>query len=352
MELSIRADKRFPGFSLTVDFAVNGSRVGIFGPSGSGKSTLFGMLAGLVRPDAGAIRLDGATLFDRERGIDLPPEQRRIGVVFQHAHLFPHLSVRGNLLYGWQRLAPKERRIDQQALIDVLNLAPLLDRGVTTLSGGERQRVALGRAVLASPRLLIMDEPLTGLDESLKLRIIPHLNRVSTEFAIPFLFISHDAQEMRLLTDKVLEFAAGRMVGESSPEALARRRLETGHGGYLNLLRLDDPRPVDDLWSLRWGTSRLVMLEPGNPTGETVVELAAKDVTLFKRHPEASSARNLLPCRVAGLFAIGNRVGVELACGDRTLVAQVVGDAARELGLAVGVDVVAAIKASAFRPLY
>jgi len=117
-------------------------------------------------------------------------------------------------------------------------------------------------------------------------------------------------------------------------------------------MRLDDPRPVDDLWSLRWGNQRLILTEGCHPNDETIVELAAKDVTLFKRHPEASSARNLLDCRVTGLFTVGNRVGVELACGDRTLIAQVVSDAARELGLIVGAEVVAAVKASAFRRLY
>ena len=352
MELSVRLKKRFPGFAFDVDFRVDGTRIGVFGPSGSGKSTLFGLLAGLLKPDAGAIRLDGDTLFDWEHGIDVPPEKRRVGVVFQRAHLFPHLSVRRNLLYGWQRLHHQERRIDPQALIAVLNLGSLLERSVTTLSGGERQRVALGRAVLAAPRLLIMDEPLTGLDETLKYQIIPYLNRVCAEFAIPFLFISHDPQEMRLMTDNVLEFAAGQLVDMTTPETLARRRLASGRSGYLNLLHLDDPRPVDDLWSLRWGANRLVMTEPGNRDGQTMVELAAKDVTLFKNHPEASSARNLLACRVTGLFAVGNRVGVELACDDRLLVAQVVGDAVRELELAVGLDVVAAIKASALRRLY
>ena len=165
MKLEVTLRKNLGTFCLDTAFAVEGTRIGVFGPSGSGKSTLFGLLAGLIRPDAGVIRLDDDILFDRTRGIELPPEKRRIGVVFQQAHLFPHLSVRRNLLYGWQRLTSQERRIDPQALITVLHLETLLDRKVTTLSGGERQRVALGRAVLACPRLLIMDEPLTGLDE-------------------------------------------------------------------------------------------------------------------------------------------------------------------------------------------
>lgn len=352
MELAVQVVKRFSSFHLNADFSATGKRIGIFGPSGSGKSTLFGLLAGLVRPDDGVICLDGDVLFDRKRGIDLPPEKRRIGVVFQQSSLFPHLSARRNLLYGWQRLDPRDRRIDPQDLIDVLNLDALLDRKITNLSGGERQRVALGRAVLACPRLLIMDEPLTGLDENLKYQIIPYLNRVCAEFTIPFLFISHDQQEIRLMTDTVLEFANGQFVDEMKPETLARRRLGNGRTGYVNLLYMDDPRPADDLWDMRWGTNRLVMTEAGNPTGETVLELAAKDVTLFKCHPEASSARNLLACQVTDLFAVENRIGVELACGNRFLVAQVVKDAARELALEVGSCVVVAVKASAFRRLY
>lgn len=236
MKLEVSVRKRIGEFCLDTAFAVEGSRIGVFGPSGSGKSTLFGLLAGLFRPDAGTIRLDGDILFDRERGIDLPPEQRRIGVVFQQAHLFPHLSVRHNLLYGWKRLASQERRIDPQAVVAVLKLEALLERSVTTLSGGERQRVALGRAVLACPRLLIMDEPLTGLDETLKYQIIPYLNGVCAQFSIPFLFISHDPQEIRLMTDTVLEFTDGRLVGEAQPEAVARRRFDGARTGYLNML--------------------------------------------------------------------------------------------------------------------
>jgi molybdate transport system ATP-binding protein len=310
------------------------------------------MVAGLVTPDDGFIALDGEVLFDSGRKIDVPTAKRRIGMVFQQAHLFPHLSVRGNLLFGWRRLAPRERKIDPQALIAALNLEHLLENPVTTLSGGERQRVALGRAVLACPRLLLMDEPLTGLDDDLKYQVIPYLNRVVDEFGIPLLFISHALQEIRLLTDTVLEFNAGRLSGEISPESLARRQLGSDRDGYFNLLQVDGLQPAGELWAWRWGEQRLVMTEGWSREGTTVVALAAKDITLFKRHPEASSARNLIGCRVTDLFPMGNRIGVELTCGDCALVAQVVGDAAEELELTVNGNVVAAIKASAFRRLY
>ena len=216
-------------FRFSAAFSLTASRCGIFGPSGSGKSTLMHLLAGLLNPDRGTISLAGQTLFDAGAGINVPSEQRRIGVVFQHAHLFPHMDVRRNLFYGWRRTETAERRIAPEALIEVLNLGHLLDRGVNRLSGGERQRVALGRTVLACPRLILMDEPLTGLDEELKYQIIPYLKRVLAEFDIPLLFISHSLREMRLMTDEVLVFRRGDTGGpddhrRSGPQQHGHRR--------------------------------------------------------------------------------------------------------------------------------
>ena len=209
MRLTVSVQKKLGQFQFAADFDLAGHRVGLFGPSGSGKSTLMHLLAGLLRPDCGSIRLDDTVLFDSARGIDLAPEQRRVGVVFQHSLLFPHLSVRRNLLYGWRRTAEAEQRIDPETIIEVLHLGHLLDRGVNLLSGGERQRVALGRTILACPRLILLDEPLSGLDEELKLQIMPYLNTVVSRFAMPLVFISHSLLEMRLMTEQVLVVAEG-----------------------------------------------------------------------------------------------------------------------------------------------
>lgn len=351
MKLEVALQKRFGEFRLDAGFTVAGSRVGIFGKSGSGKSTLVGMLSGLVRPDSGLIRLDGETLYDGCRGICLDPEKRRIGVVFQHAHLFPHLNVQRNLLFGYNRIPAKERRIDPGALCEVLGLAPLLARSVETLSGGERQRVALGRAVLSCPRFILMDEPLNGLDEGLKYQIIPYLKRVFAEFGIPLLFISHSLNEMRLMTDEVLLFEQGRLVSQTSAEILARRLMGKNRVGYINLLDLHRPRLLDDLWEYDWGPHRLILTEESRAE-KSLFELSSKDITLFKAHPEASSARNLLRCTVTGVFESANRIGVELDCGGYPLVSQVVRDAARALDIRPGVELFAIIKASAFRKLY
>src|SRR6185369_8954021 len=238
MQLSMTTRKSFGAFTLTTDFNVSGDRVGIFGVSGSGKSTLVSMLAGLVEPDDGEIVLDGDCLFSSAQVINLRPEQRRISMVFQQHCLFPHLSVRNNLLYGFNRCPKNLRTIDFDTLVAVLKLDGLLGRGVTKLSGGEKQRVALGRAILANPRLLLMDEPLSALDDSLRFQIIPYLKSVSEQFCIPYLFISHSLLEMRLMSDQVLNVAGGRIIGISTAEELARQRLGASQIGYINLLRL------------------------------------------------------------------------------------------------------------------
>jgi molybdate transport system ATP-binding protein len=350
VELDVDIEKHNGSFHFAASFSLSASRCGIFGPSGSGKSTLMHLLAGLQNPDRGAIRLGGQTLFDSTGGINRAPERRRIGVVFQHAHLFPHMDVKRNLCYGWKRTPAAKRRITPEALIEVLNLGHLLDRGISRLSGGERQRVALGRTVLACPELVLMDEPLTGLDEELKHQIIPYLKKVFAEFDIPLLFISHSLREMRLMTDEVLIFKEGSLQGKMATEELARSNMATGGAGYINMLELGRPRPVGDLWGYRWGDGELILTELGE-TNENLFELDARDIVLFKNHPMATSARNLLTCLVIDLFGAKNRIGVELLCGNHRLVAQIVPDSVRELGIVEGTEVVAMIKASSFRKL-
>jgi molybdate transport system ATP-binding protein len=348
MELCVAVTKKYGAFDLVVDFTVTQDKVGVFGPSGSGKSTLVSLIAGLEQPDAGRIILNGDTLFDGATGV--PPEKRRIGIIFQHPHLFPHLNVKNNLLYGCNRCAPENRKIDFASLVEVLQLGHLLERGVNKLSGGEKQRVAIGRAVLSNPRLLLMDEPLSALDDTLRFQIISHLKSVCDTFAIPFLFISHSLLEMRLMTDQVLSVTAGRISGCSPAEELARSRMGQSPVGYINLLCLGRPEAVNGLFSYPWGKARL-LLSAGADRAESMVELSSKDIILFKQHPEAISARNLLHGSVRSLFSSGRKIGVELDCSGNTLIAEVVQEAVDELGIIPGSTVYAAIKASAFRML-
>ncbi|NTV49076.1 MAG: molybdenum ABC transporter ATP-binding protein [Geobacteraceae bacterium] len=350
MQLSIKVDKSFGAFTLSADFTVTGDRIGIFGTSGSGKSTLVSILAGLLKPDSGEVMLDGDILFSSDKHINRRPEQRRIAMVFQQHSLFPHLNVRNNMLYGYKRCPAEYRTIDFDTLVAVLKLEGLLERGVTNLSGGEKQRVALGRAILANPRLLLMDEPLSALDDSLRFQIIPYLKSVSEQFGIPYLFISHSLVEMRLMTDTVLAFEKGVMTCQSSSEQLARNLMGQSFSGYINLLKLGHPTPQSGLFAYPWGTSQL-LLSAGSDRDASMAELSSKDIILFKQHPEAISARNLLECTVRSLFNSGNKIGVELECSGNTLIAEIVQDAVNELSITPGGTIYAAAKASAFRML-
>jgi molybdate transport system ATP-binding protein len=350
MKLGIDIEKRLGNFSLSMRAEVSGERIGIFGASGSGKSSLVHMIAGLTAPDSGELYLDGTCLFSSRQRINIAPEKRRIAIVFQQAMLFPHISVKANLLYGYRRLLPENRKISPEAIIEVLNLQDLLDRGVNNLSGGEKQRVALGRAVLANPRLLVMDEPLSALDDSLRYQIIPYLKSVSEEFRIPYLFISHSLSEMQLMADQVLVMNNGNLTCISTPDDVARAGMARSPRGYLNLLRLDSAMYRDGLFHYPWGDGSLIISD-GKPDSESLFELSSRDIILFKQHPEAISARNLLECTVAEMFDSDGRKGIVLRSGGSTLVAEIVHSAAVDLGISPGSTMFAAIKASAFRRL-
>jgi molybdate transport system ATP-binding protein len=351
MNLSMKLTKHLDDFTLAADFSVEGNRIGIFGNSGGGKSTLINLLAGLLTPDNGEIVLNGDCLFSSSQRINLSPEKRRIAMVFQQHCLFPHLSVRKNLLYGFKRSPRELRTIDFDVLVKLLKIDRLLDRGVTNLSGGEKQRVALGRAILANPRLLLMDEPLSALDDNLRFQIIPYLRGVSERFGIPYLFISHSLVEMRLMTETVLVVERGGASHQTSSEELARSRMGESAVGFINLLELEGMVERDGLCVYHWPGGELYLSAGNRDTASGLFELSSRDIILFKRHPEAISARNLLECRVSSLFESGWKVGVELECNRGKLVAEVVPEAARELGIEQGSIVHAAFKASAFRRL-
>lgn len=261
------------------------------------------------------------------------------------------MNVRRNVLYGYSRTAKENRRIDPDTLLKVLGIESLQARNVTTLSGGERQRVALARTLLTCPQLILMDEPLSGLDEELKFQIIPYMNRVFNEYAIPLLFISHSLLEMRMMTEKVLVMENGKVRQHIDTESLAKTSWDTGRRGYINLLTLGPSRPHHDLFAYDWGDTTIILTEPGE-TEDNLFELDAREILLFKRHPEATSARNLLRCRVKQVYMSGNRARVELECSGKQLIAQIVPESVVELGIAEGCEVVAAIKASAFRRIF
>lgn len=209
--LRVDVEKQLGEFSLSASFESEGRVTGLFGASGAGKSSLINMIAGLLRPDRGTIVIDGETVDDTAAGIHVPTWRRRIGYVFQDARLFPHLNVAQNLDYGrrMNRLAPDPAQ--HAGVVDLLDIGALLDRRPGKLSGGERQRVALGRALLSKPRLLLLDEPLGALDEARKLEILPYLVRLRDEANVPMVYVSHDAAELRQLATQIVMLRQGRV---------------------------------------------------------------------------------------------------------------------------------------------
>jgi molybdate transport system ATP-binding protein len=220
--LRVDVAKRLGEFSVEACFASEGRVTGLFGASGAGKTSLINMIAGLLRPDRGMIAVDGETLDDTAANLHVPAHRRRIGYVFQDARLFPHLDVRQNLDYGRRMNRLADDPAQRARITDLLAIGSLLDRRPGQLSGGERQRVALGRALLAQPRLLLLDEPLGSLDEERKVEILPYLVRLRDEAGVPMVYVSHDADEMRQLATQVVMLRRGRVTAFGGPEVLPK----------------------------------------------------------------------------------------------------------------------------------
>jgi molybdate transport system ATP-binding protein len=222
--LSLHLVKQLGDFSI--DVAFDSPQVGVtalFGRSGAGKTSVVNMLAGLLRPDCGHIAVNGRILFDAEQGLHVPPEKRRVGYIFQDGRLFPHLSVKANLTFGMRRTPPAERRLTLEAVVDLLGIGHLLHRRPARLSGGEKQRVAIGRALLTSPALLLMDEPLASLDGRRKAEVLPFLARLCRELATPIIYVSHSLEEIRNLADRMVIMEAGRVAASGPLAALMQR---------------------------------------------------------------------------------------------------------------------------------
>ena len=207
MSFEISVAKRLGDHAIAFDHSSASKLVALFGPSGAGKTSILNMVAGLIEPDRGRIAVAGETLFDSEAGIDLPPERRHVGYIFQDARLFPHKRVRANLLYGHQLTSPERRWIGLDETCVFLGIAHLLDRWPRTLSGGEAQRVAIGRALLASPRLLLMDEPLSSLDAPRRDEILTVIERIRDELDVPILYVTHDRAEIERLGGELVMVA-------------------------------------------------------------------------------------------------------------------------------------------------
>ncbi len=337
-------------FALDLALEVPPGVTVLYGPSGAGKSLTLSALAGLV-PASGRITLEGRTLLDGSRSV--PPHLRKIGLVPQEGLLFPHMSVRANLRYGEARGGgePGGGAPEFETVSSVLELGALLDRWPRDLSGGERQRVALGRALLAGPGALLLDEPLAALDRERRARIVPYLRRVKERFAIPVLYVTHALDEALALGDRACVLAQGKKVVSGPPLEVfgsPRHALVPRLTGFENVLALEvkEHVPADGVTLARLGTVELVIPASEAPVGARVfLGLAANDVVLATEAPRGISARNVLAATVAELET-GPSVLVRLDVGGAPLVARLVPSAARALALAPGSRVFAIVKTS------
>ncbi|MBN9510124.1 MAG: molybdenum ABC transporter ATP-binding protein [Alphaproteobacteria bacterium] len=354
MTLAVALRHRFGTATLDIAFDVPTPGVtALFGPSGVGKSSVLAAIAGLLRPDACRVTLDGERLADTEAGIWQPTERRRVGFVFQDARLFPHLSVAANLRYGLRRAGAGATGFDE--VVALLGLSALLARRPHTLSGGERQRVAIGRALLAQPRLLLMDEPLASLDAARKDEILPYLARLDTALRLPILYVTHALDEVAQLADSVVLLAAGRVVAAGPLDAIAARAdtplaLRDDAGAVLTcrVAEHDTARRLSRLE--RDGLSLLV---PGQaaPLGSLVrVRVPAREVILARMEAAAIGAalslHNILPGTVRAIAedAEHGAAMVEIEAGGAPLLSRVTPDAVARLRLAPGSPVLALVK--------
>ena len=360
MDLKIDILVKQGDFVLDVDMHLTESAVGIFGHSGSGKSTLLRCLTGLTKPQCGRIELNGEVLFDSACKVWVPPHKRRIGMVFQDARLFPHWSVEKNLHAGDRDLAAADKPYSETQVIDLLEIRPLLKRSVKKLSGGEKQRVALARALLSYPRLLLMDEPVTGLDAALKQQILPFLNAVHRELDVPCVLVSHDLTEILQLSNELVLLEKGQMKGQGELLALVRdpKTLRMLRGaGLMNVLPM---LPLDHCDVS--GTSSLIPLTEGSHTAiirteywpdlpkheSTLFGIAPSEISLAIRPVEGISLQNQLSGKVMYLVETKERslCLVDVGC---PLMVEVTAQAVRELSLEPGSDIWCLFKACGVR---
>jgi molybdate transport system ATP-binding protein len=360
LALTIGCDR----FDLRLAWETDAIAIGLFGASGAGKSSVLEALAGIRPGVRGRIEVGGRTWLDSVRGLDVAAEHRGVGYVPQELALFPHLDVLGNLRFGERRAARLERRPTPERILELLELAPLARRPVTALSGGERQRVALGRALLSGPELLLLDEPLASLDLALRRRILPYLLRVREELGIPTLYVSHEPSEMTLLCDEICILERGQKVASGPPAALfgAHRPGAGASGdGPVNLLQGVVQRVAESL--------AVVEVEPGLsialadegsilPGQRVAFEVRGSDILLARGPVAGLSAQNVLAARVTGLHSPAEGdphapvvVSTELGRGGSCLAVVVSRRAARELALAPGEPVHLIFKAQVCRLL-
>lgn len=353
ISLEVSLSHRFPEFHLEVEFTASAGVTALFGRSGSGKTTIGNAIAGLLTPERGRVVVGGEVLFDTALGICLPPHQRQVGYVFQESRLFPHLTVRQNLLFGRWFSRKSSQLISLEQVLRMLDIAPLLERRPHGLSGGEKQRVAIGRALLSNPRLLLLDEPLAALDGFRKAEILPYLERIRDEAGLPILYVSHSVAEVARLANTVVLLQSGRVLrsGETEdiladPEAVPL--IGVREAGAVLPVRVEAHHP-DGLSELRADAEVLWIPQCTAPVGTRLrLRIHAQDILISLKRPEGMSALNVLPVTVDALHeGHGPGVAVRLTSGPHRLLARITRRSAQALKLEPGTSCFAILKSVA-----
>jgi len=362
VKLDVDITQKLGDFSLNTKFKCDESALGIFGPSGCGKSTLFRAISGLNRPDSGHIRLDEKTLFDADQNIFTPPHKRNIGLVFQDARLFPHWTVEQNIRAGeCINTNDKKPAYNFDDIVELLNIRGLIGRSIEDLSGGEKQRIAIGQTLLAHPRLLLMDEPVSGLDASLKMQILPFLAKVHKELKLPTVLISHDLGEILQLTDKLLLMRSGSIVGNDSLDKLVQNpeTLQELKGAELtNLIRgrvrsHDESRGITKLDSLK-SPDQLISIELAThlPVGSEIsIGIAANQIALSTSKVENISMRNQIEGSIIQTVHATDRSICHLETKAGPLFVEITPGTAQDLKLSEGASIYALFKSMATQHL-
>ena len=349
--LVFSARLRLGAFELDAAFSSGAGITALFGRSGAGKSTVLNLIAGLVAPDAGRIAVDGRALWDRAAGVALAPHARRVGYVFQEGRLLPHLTVRQNLLYGRFFSGGRKGLVAFDQAVALLGIAQLLDRRPGTLSGGEKQRVAIGRALLASPDLLLLDEPLASLDAPRKAEILYYVERLRDEVRIPMVYVSHSLDDVVRLADAMVLMSEGRVLGSGAVrEVMSRMELRPflgrHEGGAVLEARVARQDLESGLATLEFEGGVLEVADVEALVGERVrIRVRARDVSIALGRPVGVSIRNILAGTVVGLGEEeGPNSDVQLDLGGTALIARITRKSAQDLGLRPGLAVFALIK--------
>lgn len=356
--IEIEVELTRPGFRLEAESKLQSPVTGLLGPSGAGKSTLLGIIAGFIRPERGHVLLNDTCLFDSGRKINIPMHQRRIGMVFQDSRLFPHLNVRDNLQYGLKMLSAGQRRFEYRHIVDLLEIGHLQERRTFQLSGGEKQRVALGRALLATPRLLLLDEPLASLDIHLKNQILPFLRRIRNEIGIPMIYVSHSINEVLYLTSQVAMMSDGRLLkaGEFLEVMHDEQVIALAHTlGLENLVHgiIITNDAVNGYSTLMLGQQELHMpLMDAVAKGSKIsASIAASGIALSCEKLDGITIQNQLSGKVDSIHLSRGRALVSVQVEGQTLLAEVTPKAVNDLQLENGKQVYCLVKTQSVLPL-